>query len=387
MSMADSRDEPPCRLRILHVVESLDRGAVENWLVNVFIESRKTKPDWEWTFFCLIDSPGRLDEKVRLHGGSILRSPVRLSRKTAFLRHLRRTLIDGRYDVLHVHHDYLSGFYLLASAGIPFRKRILHVHNNDRLLPIGNAWLRAMLLPVFRWLSLKLVDEVVSISEFTREDYRRSFRGAKPEFSVLYYGINMDAFGEEASMADVRSELSVPSHALMLLFVGRMDPVKNPLFALDVLSAVLQKGIDAYLVIVGRGELEDDVKTRVEVLRVKDRVRILGWSDRVADLMRSADAFVFPRLEQPREGLGLVLVEAQCAGLPMFITHGIVRDAIEIPELAHWASAKDPGLWADSIVSSLSIGHGITREEAFERMKSSRFELSVATDNLLEHYI
>lgn len=373
-------------MRIIHVVESLDTGAVENWLVNVFIESRDSRPTWEWTFYCMLDSPGRLDEKVRQHGGSIVKSPVRISRKTAFLRHLRRTLKTGGYDVLHVHHDYLSGFYLLASAGIRFRKRILHIHNNDRILPMGDSRLREILLHVFRWFSLRLVDEVISISEYTRDDFRQSYRRSRPLFSVLYYGIRMDHFSSGSPVADVRSGLSVPDDAVMLLFVGRMDPVKNPLFALEVLSAMLGKGFDAYLVIVGKGELEGEVVRRADELQVMHKVRILGWSDRVADLMRSADAFVFPRLEEPREGLGLVLVEAQCAGLPLFITPGIVRDAVEVEELAHWNRPEDPGLWADSIAKVLSVGNGISREEALRRMRSSRFEISVATANLLAHY-
>ena len=52
-------------MKIIHIVENLDKGAVENWLVNIFIESRKTRPGWEWTFYCILGKEGRLDEKVK----------------------------------------------------------------------------------------------------------------------------------------------------------------------------------------------------------------------------------------------------------------------------------------------------------------------------------
>jgi glycosyltransferase involved in cell wall biosynthesis len=165
-----------------------------------------------------------------------------------------------------------------------------------------------------------------------------------------------------------------------------MNVEKNPIFTLDVLNALLENGVDAYLVMVGKGEKEGDILASTQELGLKDRVRILGWSDSIGDLMKSADAFVFPRLEHPKEGLGLVVVEAQCSGVPIFITPGIVKDAIEIPELTHWNPPSDPGRWARSIEDALSETPKIDRQAAFDRMKRSKFELSVATRNLLAHY-
>ena len=112
-------------MRIIHIVENLDKGAVENWLVDIFIESRKIRPSWEWTFYCILGKEGRLDEKVRDAGGEIIYSPVTISNKLAFLSNLRKVLQERKYDILHAHHDYLSGFYLLASLGKKFKKEII----------------------------------------------------------------------------------------------------------------------------------------------------------------------------------------------------------------------------------------------------------------------
>ena len=103
-------------MKIIHIVENLDKGAVENWLVNIFVESRKIRPSWDWTFYCILGREGRLDEKVRNAGGKIVYSPVTVSDKIGFLKSLRRVLKAGKFDIIHAHHDYLSGFYLLASA-------------------------------------------------------------------------------------------------------------------------------------------------------------------------------------------------------------------------------------------------------------------------------
>src|SRR4029079_19149991 len=111
-------------VKILHIVENLHRGAVETWLVRMFEECRKLRPDDVWTFYCMWGQPGRHDERVRELGGRIIYSPVPLGRTTASLCAPPPTLKHGQFDILHCHHDLLSGCYLLAAMGLPIRQRI-----------------------------------------------------------------------------------------------------------------------------------------------------------------------------------------------------------------------------------------------------------------------
>lgn len=373
-------------MRLIQIVENLDLGAVENWLVNVFVESRSRRPEWEWTFYCTLGRPGRLDEKVRAAGGRIIHAPCTVSDRVAFLRHLRKTLTEGNFDVMHAHHDYLSGFYLIAAVGLPIRRRIVHLHNNDRALPVGSPVLRKMLLPVFRRLVLSLSDEVVAISEHTRDDFRQGHSGRRPLFSVLYYGIDMSRYGLAVDRDGLHARLGIPASGRILLYAGRMIREKNPVFVVDVLKALLDLRNDVHAVFVGKGELDVAVRARAEALGVADHVHILGWTNDMAGMMGASDAFVFPRLEHPREGLGLVVVEAQCAGLPFFITEGIVHDAVVIEEMAHYLSPKDPPAWAAQLDALLNAPPPVERGEALHRMRASRFELGNATDNLTELY-
>ena len=71
-------------MKIIHIVENLNKGAVENWLVNVFVESRKIKPNWEWTFYCILGEEGGLDRKVKAAGGKIIYAPCSISNKIQF---------------------------------------------------------------------------------------------------------------------------------------------------------------------------------------------------------------------------------------------------------------------------------------------------------------
>ncbi|MBK6815318.1 MAG: glycosyltransferase [Saprospiraceae bacterium] len=88
-----------------------------------------------------------------------------------FLKALRKTLKQGQYDIIHSHHDYLSGFYLIASQGIKFKKRILQIHNTDEALPVGNKFLRKVLLSPLKLLAVHYSDLIVGISVHTLKQF------------------------------------------------------------------------------------------------------------------------------------------------------------------------------------------------------------------------
>ena len=58
--------------RVLHIVENLDRGAVENWLVRMLRHARAAGQAPDWTFYCALGVPGALDHEARALGARIL---------------------------------------------------------------------------------------------------------------------------------------------------------------------------------------------------------------------------------------------------------------------------------------------------------------------------
>ena len=374
-------------MRIISIVENLDKGAVENWLVNIFIKSREICPDWQWTFYCMLGNKGRLDDLVEKAGGKIIYSPVSISHKFSFLKHLRATLKKGQYDIIHAHHDYLSGFYLLATLGIKFKKRLVHVHNTDKALPVGSRFLERMLLVPFKQMAFYFSDVIVGISRETLADFVGKKNIDKNRCKVLYYGINLQPFENTVDSTSVKKEIDIPEHGKLLLFTGRMNDWKNPVFVIDILHELLKKRKDVYAVFAGSGGLDEEVSKKSKELGVEDRVRMLGWRNDVNILMKAADVFVFPRKEYPKEGLGLVVVEAQAAGLNMALSYGIGKEAVVIGELAHFMSIeKSSSEWAEMISGMLDNLPGLSENESLVKMKASHFELGTGTRNLISLY-
>lgn len=374
-------------MKILNVVENLDKGAVENWLVQTFIESQSLYPQWEWTFYCILNKKGRLDELVLTHGGKIIYSPFTISNKIKFLLSLRHVLKKNKYDIIHSHHDYLSGFYGLSTIGIPFKKKLLHIHNTDEVIPVGNNFLKKILLPIFGYLALAFNDVVIGVSKHTLDVFLNGKKKFCKKSDVLYCGVNFTSFLKPVDKNFLKKELDIPLDAKIILFVGRMNELKNPSFIIDILNYILLEKPNTYAIFIGEGGEKEKIIQKAEINKTEKFIRLLGWRNDVQAIMQSADVFIFPRLEHPKEALGLVIVEAQAAGLPLVISRAIVEDAIIIKNLAFYTPLDNNAQeWANTILYVLSRGTIISRESAYKLMSESKFDLRNATLNLIKLY-
>lgn len=372
------------RLHVCHIVENLDHGAVENWLVRSFSTARERYPHLIWTFYCILPQAGRLEERVKQLGGRVVHSPYLISDTWAFERSLRKYLRETLPDVLHCHHDFLSALYLLAAVGLPIKRRYVHVHNTDESLPVS-SWKQRLLLEPFRQVCMNLADGIIGISNHTLDQFLRHKPRRPGRDQVVYYGVNLEPVQAAAiQRSDFRRQFNIPFDAKVLVFIGRLAHLKNPVFVVDVLKSLLTLEPNAYAIFAGSGDLAHDVEQRASELGIADRIRLLGWRDDAAYLMKNSDLFIFPRLETPREGLGLVVVESQACGLPMLTTSGIPTDAIVNEQLVKFLPLNATHQqWAQVAVQELNKPRQAF-EVAANRIEQSQFNMQHSVNCLIE---
>ena len=375
-----TRKQPPS---VLHVVESLDGGAVENWLVRMHTHAASRGLATDWTFYCTLQHEGRLDETARAQGAKVLHTPVPLDDKLGFARAFRRSLAQGNYDVLHAHHDMVSALYLTASVGLPLQRRIVHIHNADENVLTPSLWRQSLYRPAARRTCLALGDRIVGISDHTLD----TFLAGRPRRSgrdlVHYYGVDPAPFLTPApDRKAFRTQLGLEPDAIVLLFAGRIVPEKNPVFVIEVLAALRQHDPRIVAVFAGSGSLEDDVRRRSEELAVSDAVRFLGWRDDLPDIMRCADCFVLPRPESPMEGFGLAVVEAQLAGLRLLVSRGIADDPL-LPGATVRRPPLDVEAWALAARALLSET-APEGEDVLARLAASPMDMDRALTGLMD---
>lgn len=368
-------------MKVIHIVENLDKGAVENWLVRMLRYAHDRGMDKDWTFYCALGEKGRLDNEVRRMGGKIIFSPVPLARNIAFVRALRAELKSGGYDVLHAHHDLVSAVYLVAAIGIPLKKRLVHVHNSDEWIPTSSTPKRAIMRPLLRWLGIKLSNGVIGISEHTLDTFL-SGRPRRPgQDRVHYYGIDPDPFlCAKADRSAFRSELGLAENTLVVIFAGRLVPEKNPGFALEVLGEICSSEPNAAGVIVGNGSEEEELKERAR--EMDQDIRFMGWRSDIPDIMACCDCFLLPRPEHPKEGFGIAVVEAQLAGLRLLLSKGVPDDPL-LPHssVKRLSLAESAAAWAEVALELLDETPP-SREQAAADLAESQMDMDRALQGL-----
>ena len=374
-------------VRVLHVVENLNNQAVENWLIRVLLAASRDYPEFRWTFFCVLGKQGRLDEEARRLGAEVIHSRYELGDKRRFLLGLREVMKRGQYDILHCHHDIMSAAYLAASAGLRFRKRIVHLHNTSLGLPTSSRIKADLAREPMRQVCLRMADQVVGISKEALESLLGSREQDPKWHQIVHYAVDTARFAEACpDRVEFRRALGFDPATRILLFVGRMVEYKNPCFLIEILEH-LNADENGAAVFAGAGDQEEKIRRLAKEKNLENRVRLLGWRDDIPELMRASDVLVWPSLEETKEGLGLGIVEAQAAGLPILMSQSVPEEAIIVPELVMTLRLSvGAEAWAKAALELLNRPRP-SFEESLARVESSSFSMARGVANLMALYV
>ena len=347
--------------------------------------AHKQRIDVNWTFYCILAQPGAMDEKARALGARVIHSPVPLVKKAEFIRALRAEVLHGKYDVLHCHHDIVSAVYLLAAWGMPIRRRIVHVHNADEVVPTDSHLKQRLYREPMRQVCRFMADCIVGISNHTLDSFLAG-RARRPERDLVhYYGVDPTPFQNvSADRLGFRRQWDLPEEALILLFGGRLVPEKNPVFTVEVLAEL--RGMDprAVAVFAGAGSQERAVLKRARELGIENSVRMVGWRNDLPEIMSCSDWFILPHPEYPVEGFGLAVVEAQLAGLRMLLSRGILDDPLLPTASFRRLSLSDgPNVWGKAAMGLLHQP-ARSRASAIAALRESPMDMDRALEALLK---
>jgi glycosyltransferase involved in cell wall biosynthesis len=361
--------------------------AVENWIFRIMRDSRDRYPDYHWTFYSALGQPGRLDDSVRELGGEVIHSRIPIGNTRKFISELHNVIEKGRYDVMHAHHDIVSAVYLLAAARTPIRRRIVHVHNTSMELPTPSKVKKAIVWEPMRRVCLTMSDRIAGISRDALASMVRESHPKPGRDVVVYYGIDTSKFrNPRRTPQATRAELGISGEAKVILFGGRMTAYKNPKFVIDVLAEVVKEIPDTVAVFAGVGPETETVKQHAQDTGLSDRVHVLGWRDDLPELMLASDLLLWPGQEIPKEGLGLGIVEAQAAGLPIIMSRSVPEDAVVIDEIVSIVPlSTGAAAWGREVIRRLNAEHP-SRGSSLERIEASHFSLRAGTDNVMALY-
>ena len=169
------------------------------------------------------------------------------------------------------------------------------------------------------------------------------------EITVLNNAVNVEEFKYDLKIRnEIRNELHA-ENKLVIGHIGRFNKQKNHEFLIDIFKALHEKQPNSMLVMVGEGDLKPLIEKKVANLGLSSHVKFLGVRSDISNIMQGMDLFLFPSLF---EGLPVVLVEAQAAGLKCIVSDTITKETDVSGRLEFVSLNQSPEGWADKILAS-----------------------------------
>lgn len=367
------------KLRILHVLGTMDPGGVETWLLNVLKYMDRDR--FQFDFCTFGPSVGLYAAEVDRLGGGMLRCP-KSANLWSFGHRFRRILRERNYDVVHSHVFLFSGTVLrwAKAAGVPIRIAHSHTSHDGK----SDTWVRgvyrkSMQLWIDRNATHGLAASRLAAANLFGEKWQEDRR-----VRVLYYGIDLHPFRQPFVRDEVRRELGIPLEAQVVGHVGRFVHSKNHRFLLEVASAVMKMRPEIHFLFVGDGPLRSEIEARARAMGLSQRILFTGTRTDVPVLMQgSMDIFLFPSLY---EGFGLTVVEAQTAGLHCLVSDtlpdeiALSPDAVEFIPLSGGAD-----LWAGRVITALEAPRQDSAS-VIKRMSQSQLSIQHSVGELASLY-
>jgi glycosyltransferase involved in cell wall biosynthesis len=369
-------------VRILHVVGGMERGGIETWLMHVLqgIDRREFHMD----FLSHTPRDCAFDADIRALGSEVIAGPDP-HRPWLYGREFKRILKSyGPYDVVHCHVHHFNGYVLrlAAAAGVPLR--IAHSHNDTRDADARETLIRRFYMALMRRFIDRYATRRIGASGRAGAALFGESWTSDSRSSTMFYSIDLRPFLSLLDPESVRNELGIPRGSFVIGHAGRFVPQKNHSFLLRIFAEVVRSNETAVLLLLGAGPLREAIATQARHLGIADRIIFGGVRADVPRLMRAAmDLFLLPSLH---EGLPVVLLEAQAAGLPCVISDVIAEESDAVRPLIHRLALREsPREWAEVILRARGRQQ-TQRSAALSTMIHSPFNLDNAIRALEELY-
>lgn len=263
---------------------------------------------------------------------------------STFYRSLSNLIRTERYDVVHSHTMFNSGWAMLAGKRFRVPVRIAHSHSSldvprSAVVRLYEAFMRRLILrdaTVYAACGKKAGERLFGKKAFDRNGI------------LLLNGIQTDLFRyNDEARARIRSELGLTDR-FVIGHVGHLADVKNQSFLIRMMPEILKKRPDAFLVLLGDGSDRQMLEGLIGELGLSPHVRMTGNVFNVNEYLSAMDVFAFPSLY---EGLPLSIVEVQANGLPCIISDRVPKDVF-ISDLLTPMPLEDENAWVQAICAA-----------------------------------
>lgn len=309
------------KIRVLHVAEAA--GGVERYLETLFKYSKDQVEN------ILVCSQNYDYKKFKTLADRVIvlrmAHDIEPSSDIKVERTLRRIIKQLKPDIVYAHSSKAGAFARIADLGL-----------NNKVIYNPHGWAfnmqqSAKKKEMYKWvekISAHFCDKIVCISDAEKESALREKICKPSKLQVIYNGIDLEEIEKTTPMS--RAQLGIPEDAFVVGMVGRLSKQKAPDTFIKSAKLIKEKIPNAFFLMVGDGELRDQVESLINQYDLGSSFLITGWVDNSTAYMKIMNVGM---LLSRWEGFGLVLPEYMACGIPIVATNvdaipNIVKDGV-----------------------------------------------------------
>ena len=358
-------------IRIAQIVGKWVGGGVEAVLMNYYRNIDHTKVQFD--FICDDDSINIPYDEINSLGGKVILIPP-YQKVFKYHKQLKKVLKENNYKIVHSHINTLSIFSLFAAYKAKVPVRIAHSHSTTNKLEKKKNILKQIFKPF---------SKLFATHYFACTKHAGNWMfGNKKEIYILNNAIELDRYKYNIDIRNkIRKELNINDDTLVIGHIGRFVEQKNHRYLIDIFNEIHSKNNNSILILIGQGPLQDEIKDKVNKLGISDSVLFLGQLDNANEYYQAFDIFLLPSLY---EGLGMVLIEAECSGLLSYTSTEVPLEA-KVTDNLYYMSLKDnPSIWSNNILDSIKDYNRVSCEDIVKR---SGYDITIESSKLVNKYI
>lgn len=363
-------------LRILQIGMTPNAGGIETFVMNYY--RNIDKKEVQYDFVNIYNKELKNNDEIVSLGGKVYKVASYYKHPFKYMKELKKIINDGNYKIIHCNMSSAVFLWPLIAAKHSKAKIIIaHAHNSLSDKGAFKAIIHKInkrFIPIF-------ANRYVYCSSKAGEWFFSNRIRKSKKYIKLNNAIDIDRFlYNEEIRKKIRKEKNIDEKTFVVGHVGRFVKVKNHTFLIDVFKSIKQKQSNSKLILIGDGELEKQIKEKVQKLNLQNDVIFLGTVNNVNEYMQAFDAFIFPSIT---EGLPFVGVEAQASGVNFFPSDSITEELNISKNINYISLDLSADEWANII---LKRNINKKRMQAYEEVSKNGFNIKEESNKLKQIY-
>ena len=327
--------------RIAVIMGKMHSGGKKNLVMEYYRNIDRSK--FQFDFICDSDSNAIPKGEIEQLGGRVF-EVTPYSHIIKNMKDMDHILKKEKYKIIHAYNGTMNLFpmYMAYKNRIPVRisESISMAHEDDKKTIIKN-----ILKPFSKMFATHYMANGEACARYQFGD--TLFEEGKVTVFKTVINTEKNQF-DSITREKTRLDLGIKDDTLLLGHIGRLTEQKNTLFIIDIFNEVLKIEPTTKLLIIGDGNLKNDMLKRIKEYGIVNAVIYLGRREDIQKFYNAMDGFLLPSLY---EGLPVVGVEAQDCGLPVFFSTEIPEESSVCHDLGLFISLKkSAAYWAEEII-------------------------------------